>query len=383
MEKPTVINFITRFIRGGADDNVAKIIQGLNRQKYNVHLGFGNEFDRKSLQNLKQTQVSIFKRLKHLNVPDQFISFFQIYNFFKTNNFTILHTHSTEAGIICRIAAKLAGVPIIIHTVEGIPYSKTRPKYINLLTYLGERIATRFSNKIITLSDSMTEYYISKNIGNRSQYTTIYAGIDIQRIKNSVSNEKIRGKSRFNVIMIARKTEGKGYPDYFSAIRAIMRSNSDSFHFFSIGDGDQMQKYNKMSMDLSKVYTDLGYVSENSDVYAALKACDLLVLPSYREGTPKVIYEAMALGIPVIATNIAGIPEQVIDGITGFIIPVKNPKVLAERIVRIKNNPKMAARLGKEAQKYVQKFSAQKMISQIHTLYADQLKQKGLKTPVQ
>jgi len=361
-----VLHIITRFIHGGADDNVLKTVTGLPKEEYEVHLGFGKHSAKIMRDQAIACNVVLkrFSLLRHLNYLMPF-SVIQMYKYMKKHRFDIVHTHSTEAGIIGRIAAKAAGIPVIVHTVEGIPFSSTRPWIINKLAHMGEKITAVFSDKIITLSDSISRDYLSRGIGKRHQYTTIHAGIDLDMIAASTI-EKLENKSSFNVIMVARLTEGKGYNVYFDAIRKI---NDPKLHFFSLGSGDLEKQYRKHTMDISDHLTLLGSVDTADKVYATMKACDILVLPSYREGTPKVIFEAMALGKPVIATNIAGIPEQVIHNKTGYLINPGDSLALASQISRLKNNPDLRKKMSESALKESLRFSMEKMVNKTIKLY--------------
>jgi glycosyltransferase involved in cell wall biosynthesis len=289
------------------------------------------------------------------------ISLFKLYFFFRKNKFDIVHTHSTQAGIYGRIAAWLAGVPIIIHTIHGSPFSETRNFLINHSTLILEKFCAKISTKIISNADILTQEYTVRGIGTKKKYITIYSGIDLKKFENPIPIQKIRNASNFNIALISRVTEGKGHIEAYQAMKLL---DNEGIHLFIVGDGDMYEEYKKLYKNKNITY--LGY---RNDIANIIASCDLIILPSYREGTPRSITEAMASGKPVIATNIAGIPEQIIDGKNGILIPIKNSKILVEKIILLKNNPDLCAKLGAEGKKMSVKFSLENMQVNIEKLY--------------
>jgi len=364
--KTKVLHIITRFTIGGADENTKITCIGLDKNKYDVHLAYGHEYDNGMVDEIRKKHVKTrcFSMLRHLNPVSSLFSLISIYFYLRRNGFTIVHTHSTEAGLVGRFAAIFAGVPIIIHTVHGTPFSETRPWIVNAITLVGERIVARQTAKIVSNANILTKEYLSRSIGKKSQYVTIYSGIDLRKYQNARPIKDIKNKAGFNVLMVSRITEGKGLDEVLSAADQLV---NEDIHVFIAGDGDLMQKYRQSS---AKNVTFLGL---RDDVPRLLASVDILVLPSYREGTPRVITEAMAAGIPVVATNIAGIPEQIEDGKNGYLIPIKDSKALADRILYLKEHPMVRTRMGRAGLKMVKKFSELKMSRDIEKLYTELL----------
>ncbi len=367
--KTKILHIITRFTKGGADENTKLTCLGLNKDKYNVYLAFGNEYDKEEVNEVKKSNIKTrcFPMLRHLNPVSSLLSLIPVYLYIKKNRFTIVHTHSTEAGLIGRLAAIFARVPIIIHTVHGSPFSETRPYLVNFLTLIGERTVAKKTTKIISNADILTREYLDRSIGTGKQYVTIRSGIDLERFKDARIIKKIRDRAKFNVLMVSRITEGKGFDELIEAANIL--KNKD-IHFFVAGEGDLFDYYRKRSKSISEYITFLGF---RKDISSLLKSSDVLVLPSYREGTPRVITEAMAASIPVIATNIGGIPEQVEDNKTGFLISIKNSKLLAEKILYLLKNPEKAREMGMSGYRRVSEFSKEKMLRDIDKLYSDLL----------
>lgn len=368
MPKPKILHLITRFIKGGADENTLLTILGL-KDRYDITLGFGRAYDKNQVKciNQKGIKTKKFSCLVH-NKPFSYVpALFEIYSYLKHNKFDIIHVHSTEAGIIGRIAARLAGIPIIVYTLHGSPFSETRGRITNNLIWLFEIITARFTAKIITNADNLAKEYLYKKIGSPLQYQTVYSGIEIEKFEKARPIKELRNKSQFNIGFISRITEGKGHDEALAAMNLIKGKKA---HLFIAGDGELLNYYRNKNNNEN--ITFLGY---RPDIDRIIASCDLIILPSYREGTPRCITEAMAASKPVIATNIAGIPEQVEDNKSGFLIPIKNSELLAQKMEYLINNPKLAKKMGKEGYKRVNKFSSDKMVKDIGQLY-DRLYQK-------
>ncbi len=363
MPKPKIFHLITRFIKGGADENTLLTILGL-KDRYDITLGFGNEYDQEQvgLAQKRGIKTKTFSRLIH-NKPGAYIpALLEIYLYLKQNKFDIIHVHSTEAGIIGRIAARLAGIPIVIYTLHGSPFSGTRGIITNWLIWIFEIITAPFTAKIITNADNLAKEYLHKKIGAPQQYQTVYSGIEIEKFERAKPIKELRDKSGFNIGFISRITEGKGYDEALAAMHLIKNKKA---HLFIAGDGELLNYYRNKNNNEN--ITFLGY---RPDIDRIIASCDLIILPSYREGTPRCITEAMAASKPVIATNIAGIPEQVEDNKSGFLVPIKNSELLAQKMEYLINNPKLAKKMGKEGYKRVNKFSSDKMVRDIGQLYA-------------
>lgn len=374
-KKIKVFHLITRFIKGGADQHTLLKTIELNKRGYDIHLGFGKEYDKEQRDFIKKNNIKVkkFPLIRHGNIFTAPLAVFSVYKYIKKNKFDIIHTHSTEAGVIGRIAAKLAGTPIIIYALHGCPFSETRTKLLNWFVLKCEQIMAKFTTKIICVGDNLTKEYLSRKIGKKSQYITIRSGIDIEKFKNAKPIKAIKNNQRFNIGLIGRVTEGKGHKE---AIEAMNLLKSKKAHLFIVGEGDMLNYYKNKNNN--KHITFLGHRDDIENIIASL---DLVILPSYREGIPRCIIEAIAAEKPIIATNIAGIPELVKDNKNGFLIPIKNSRILADKMNYLINHPNIAKKMGKKEHKKVDIFSLDKIIDDTDRLYKTMLARKNEKLP--
>jgi len=373
MKKIKILHLITRFIKGGADENTLLSILGL-KDKYDITLGFGCEYDINMINKLenKGIKIKVFS-LKHNSVISSLRSIFEISFYLKKEKFDIIHTHSTEAGIIGRIAAKLAGISIIIHTIHGIAFSEYRSILLNSFIIHLEQICARFSNRLISNSDNIQTIYLNKHIGKRNQFITIYSGIDFNKFKT-----KKKSKNNIPIIsMISRLAEGKGHKYLLLAAKEVLKQRRAEF--WIVGDGEYEEQIIRMiaDMDLQNAVKLLGH---RDDIPEIISESDISVLPSLFEGTPRCIIESLRLKTPVIATNVGGIPELIEDTKTGFLISPKNHILLADRINYLLNHPKIASAIAEAGFKESHKFSSEDMVQKIDKVYLEEIENLKNKT---
>lgn len=355
-----VVHIITRFIKGGADFNTLYTVEELSK-KYKTYLITGKEYDALLVNRVRKKNVNWLKCwLKHYNIITYFISILKIYLLLKKINPKIVHTHSTEAGIIGRWAAWFAKTPIIIHTNHGVPFN--RGWFLRKVLILLERITAKITTKIISNANIISKQFLNEKIGVKKQYITIYSGVNLEKIKKTKPNLLIKKRRKIKVLCATRLVKGKGLEDFIKVARLI-KSISKDFEFYIAGDGPLKKKL------INKAKNDVIFLGYQKDLPSIMKACTLFVLPSYREGTPRVITEALLCGLPVIATRIDGIQEQIIDEKNGFLFKPGDIEELKELIIS-KKWKKLKPRV-------FQNFDKKKMVSEIVKLYQFCLKNKS------
>jgi len=366
--RPKVLHIITRLLRGGAEEKTLRVVYGL-KDRYDFHLGYGAEFEDAQVGKLRDSGIKTrrFSLLRHYDPFSIFFSVFQMYRYMRRNHFQIVHTHSTEAGVAGRIAAYLAGVPIIIHTIHGIPFIEGRTPYLRIFLLFWERTMSKVTTKFESNADIITKKFLEKGVGKDDQYITIYSGVDIEKCRDSQLLNLNIPSDHFKVLMASRLAKGKGFEELIAAAKKILRQK-EKIAFIIAGEGKLEQKIETSIYDngLQDHFVMLGY---REDLHRVMKSADLFVLPSHAEGTPRAIAEAMAAGLPVIATSVGGVSEQVDDGKTGLLIEPKNPDQLAEAILRLLNDRELRLGMGREGYKKVQSFSLNRMLKDVDALY--------------
>jgi len=369
-KKIKVLHFITRFIRGGADENTMYTVLGLDKNIYDVTLTFGENYNKEMVNIVKASKVKIkIFTIKHFNIFSSIYSLLLVYNFIRKQRFDIVHTHSTEAGIIGRIAARIARTPIIIHTIHGVAFTPYRSKLLNYFILSCERFVDKYTNHFISNSYLITKEYLSNGIGKKEKFTTIYSGIDVERFNIKKSKNKIPV-----ITIIARLAKGKGHEYFINAATTILKTRKAEF--WIVGNGELKEEIENMITNL-KLESYVKIIGERDDIPQILSQTDIFVLPTLWEGTPRTIFEAMAAGVPVITTPVGGIPEIIKDNQNGFLVEPKNSEKLAEKILFVLYNKDKIRLIIDDAKKESKKYSYKKMVNNIDQLYQVLLKNKS------
>lgn len=366
-DEPRVFHLITRLLKGGAEAKTIETVLGLDGYEFVV--GHGASYDPEQVQLLESSGIEThrFSTIRHYNPVTAVPAVGAVARYIRREGFDIVHTHSTEAGVIGRFAAALAGVPAVVHTVHGVPFASDRNDVLERFVLGCERRAAKRTDRLITNADAIAKDYLSRGIGRPEQYTTVYSGIDIDRFQAVEPAEDVSGNG-VRVVMIGRLADGKGFEDLLAAVDRLETDLS----VYLVGDGPLRESLTAEieRRELSETVHMLGY---RGDVPAILAASDVAVLPSYREGTPRVLTEAMASGLPVVATEIAGIPEQVCDGENGFLIEPGDVDALVDRLERLVLDTELREQFGADGRERVNRFSEERMLADLDAVYRDVL----------
>jgi len=362
-EKPRVFHLITRLLKGGAEAKTIETVTGLDQYEFVV--GFGSSFDSDQVEYLNDNNIysKQFKTIQHYNPVTSVPAVLSVARYIQKEDFDCVHTHSTEAGIIGRFAAALTGTPVI-HTVHGVPFADDRNTVLESFILTCEKLAAKQTDCIVTNADAIKQDYLSRGIGFNDQYTTVYSGIQIEQF-DKASPASDLDASKISILMVGRLANGKGFEDLLDALQLI---DTERISVYFVGEGPMKTRLTSLigQYDLHQTVQMLGY---RDDIPELMAGADMLVLPSYREGTPRVITEAMASGLPVISTNIAGIPEQIQHGTNGYLISPGDVESLAVYIEKLVDSQSLRKEFGQAGRERVRKFSVEQMLTDIDSVY--------------
>ncbi|MDL0119339.1 glycosyltransferase family 4 protein [Halobacterium salinarum] len=374
-EKHDAFHLITRLLKGGAEGHTIATVRGLDEYAFTV--GYGAEYDHEQVDLLARNDIATkrFPLIRHYNPVTTGPAVLQLARYLRREDFDIVHTHSTEAGIIGRFAAALAGVPNIVHTVHGVPFADDRHSAVNRFVLACERQAAKYTDRIVTNADVIADDYLQRGIGRPEQYTTVYSGVDLDAFRDADPAADLPGE-RPRVVMVGRLADGKGHGVLLDAVESLGDFEGS---VCIVGDGPL---YDDLDQEIRKrgVTENVFLTGFREDIPRVLAASDVMVLPSFREGTPRVITEAMASGLPVVATNIAGIPEQIADGESGYLIPTGDPVELADQLEELLGDSELRERMGACGLERARAFSVATMIGELGSLYEELLAGEKNKT---
>lgn len=306
---------------------------------------------------------------------------YKLYKFLKNNRYDIVHTHTSKAGFVGRLAAKLAEIPIIIHTVHGFAFhEESHPLFIYIFSCL-ERLASHWCDKIVTVSNFHKDWALKLGIGNDDKIIAIPNGIPFERVIPNKSLVEIRKElglsdNEFIILSTGRLAPQKGLEFLIRAIPYLDKILDKPYKVLIVGDGP-LRDYLK---DLSKkldVENKVMFLGFRSDIGNFLNISDVVVLPSLWEGLSISLLEAMAAGKPVVTTTIGSNKEVIQDGYSGILVPKKDPIALADAISKLLNDREFSSKLGKNAKEiYFQKYREDLMLEKYIRLYKELIKEK-------
>ncbi|MGA1791404.1 MAG: glycosyltransferase family 4 protein [bacterium] len=290
----------------------------------------------------------------------------------------IVHTHSSKAGILGRWAAFLAGIPIRIHTVHGFGITPDQPFFMRWIFTLAERLTRPITTRMIYVSRKNLEQGTHLGISEPRNSLIIRSGIDrasFSEARNDGSSVKdalqIPGESKV-IGMIACFKPQKAPLD-FIRMAHLVSLKLPGTHFLLVGDGVLRGSIERMIKELG-IQKNVHLTGWRRDIPRLLSVMDIMALTSLWEGLPKVVVEALLMGIPVVATQTAGVDEVIRDGITGFIVPQSRPDIMATRIIEMLENPEKMRRMEKASPSLSDEFNLDKTVLIQEVLYQDLIK---------
>jgi len=269
----------------------------------------------------------------------------------------IVHTHNPKPGLYGRLAARLAGVPVVVNTVHGLYATPEDPLLRRLAVYSAERLASGCSGAELVQNPDDLE--VLRRIGvARSKLVLLGNGIDLDRFHprhDAADVSKARASlglsgDKFVVGVVTRLVWSKGLRELFAAARAIARKRSDIV-FCIVGPEDSHKRdaLEASDIDAARAAGNVSFCGLRHDIEELYCAFDVFALPSYREGFPRSAMEAAASGIPVIASDIRGCREVVENGTTGVLVPVRDADALCAAVCELADDAPRRLAMGKAA----------------------------------
>jgi len=386
--KIKVAHIIARMITGGADENTLFTVQGLNKKKYDVDLIIGEEFDKNILSKVKKNNFNIIqiKGLKgKLNFLHDPIVLLKLVKLLKKKRYDIVHTHTTKAGILGRIASRIAGVPIIVHGLHGSTFQAFNSGLLNWLLFLLERLTGRFTDAYVSVSKVLSEKYVEKGIGKKEKYYTVYSGMKLDKfceVREKIDYGKKQrelgiNSGQFVIGNVARLETRKGHKFLLDAFKKVTLERKDyPLKLLIIGEGEDREKLENYTKELN-LEDKVIFTGYREDVGELMAIMNIFVLTSLREGLPRVLVQAAAVGISLIAFNVDGVSEIIKDNNNGFLIRPRDVEQLTKRIIQYIDHKELLVLHGKNGRELIkEKWSIEDMVDKIDKIYQDLIQEK-------
>lgn len=358
----------------GADMMLLDAVRQLDPSRFHVILGLlisppaGVDFLPGALPTLEF-------RLPGLNGLVWLQFFLSLIRHLRRRRIHILHVNSYVPGNYARLAAWLAGVPMIIEHWHGFTRFNRKRRFIC-------RFLHRFTTLSLTVSAGVRQHLLNQLQLDPAKVRVLYNGIDLARCQPRRPRQEMRAELGLPpatpVLGIVSRLDhwGKGHRELFQAMATVQSRHP--VHCLVIGGGRRQGEMAALvqALGLSSRVTFLG---QREDIPDLLGAMDIFVLPSHSEGISRSLLEALAVGLPVVVSEAGGSPEVVQDGVNGLLVPVKDPNALAQSLLLLLDNPSWAARLGQAAAAHIARhFSLDRLGQELNALYAELARQQQL-----
>lgn len=351
MERLKVIHVYKSFnVYNGLIEILTIMAQNINHSRYELGVCV---YEYKDSEFGKKFQ-DLGGKIYNLNIPSNIINkheeFLSLYRFFKKEKPHIVQTHVLKANLFGTVAARMAKVPVVIATemtlkdIASTNFSRFRDRLIQPLVGF---VINRCDRFVVTSQYIKNEW--AGNL-NHERFEVIYPPFNLDKYDKAIRSPQPAPMSVGKRIgFVGRLSEEKSVNTLIDAMSIVNKSHPDAV-LSIIGTGP-MEKYLKKQCNKLNLNKTIRFEGYKPNSFESLKEMDIFVLPSRTEGCPIVVLEAMAIGLPVIATNVGGNPELVIDGETGLLIPVEQPEIMAMSIIKLIENSNLTQKLGQNGKK--------------------------------
>ena len=393
MSNTKVLQIITRLNIGGTASHVIIITHELNKIGYKVILVKGtegkSEGDMMDFAEAKGVEPYVIPRLgREVGFRNDIVAFYKIYRLIKKEKPKIVHTHTAKAGALGRIAAWLAGVPVILHTFHGHVLTGYFGRVKSWVFIQVEKMLALISTKLIIVNDEIKKELIDMGIGEKEKFEVVPAGLEL---KPFFESEKYRGMLKKElglpgdsvlIGIVGRLVPIKGHKYFLEAAKIILdtgykiqdaRYDDSELKFVIVGDGDLRQELedysNKLGISGNVIFT--GFRQDLPKIYADL---DIVALTSINEALGLVLVEAMASGKPVVATNVGGVPSLVKHGVNGLLIKSQDVQALSDAIIKLLNDSDLRQKMGREGRSSVfPRYDISQLVKRVDLLYTQMI----------
>lgn len=384
-----VVHLITRLDRGGSAQNTMLTVLGHDRRRYEPVVVAGEagswdaqggraatEDNRRRLEKASIRYHLVSSLVRPISPWQDFVALWSLIRLLKRERPAIVHTHTSKAGVLGRLAAWFVGVPTVIHTPHGhVFYGHFGPLRSRLFLQV-ERMLARITCRLIGLTEAERQDHLDRRVGRRERFAVIPSGIDVDRFRKARAADKsVPGwfecpSDALIVGSIGWLTDIKGHRFLVDAV-ALLKRDCPGLHLVIVGSGDQREALLARA-ERAGIREAVHLVGHRDEVEACLAGMDCFVLPSLNEGMGRALIEAMAAGLPVVASRVGGIPALIQDGVNGLLVPPADGPALAAALHRIIRDPQEACRLGKKAADSIgEAYDVTSMVQAIEAIYRE------------
>jgi len=376
-----IVRIIARLNVGGPAIHVMLLSARLREHGYETVLVKGTEAPSEGdmldvARELNVQPVTVPQLGREIRWWDDIVAFWKLWALIRRERPDIVHTHTAKAGLLGRVAAWLAGVPLIVHTFHGhVFHGYFSPGRTRLFVAI-ERWLARRTHRLVAVSGRVRDEVLARGVGRPARFRVVPVGLDLQRFADC---DPQRGELRSElglpagtplVGIVARMVPIKRH-EVFLAAAAAVASRVPPCRFLLVGDGERRRALEGIARELGIAdrVLFLGWRRDLDRIYADL---DVAVLTSANEGSPVSLIEAMASGVPVVGPRVGGVPDVIDDATTGFVVAPGDAGAVAGAVLRLLADAELRRKMGAAArERALRLYGTERLIVDIAALYRE------------
>jgi glycosyltransferase involved in cell wall biosynthesis len=386
--KPRVLRIINRLNLGGPTYNAAYLTKYMDEFETLLVSGMHDETEESSefiVNELGLKPMYLPEMYRELNPFRDYKSYFRLRQIIKDFKPDIVHTHAAKAGAVGRLAARHAGVPIILHTFHGhVFHSYFSPAKTKMFLAI-EKYLARYSTKIIALSPKqLLELTDEFNIAAKSKFEVVNLGFDLQRFAENKEEKRKAFRAEYNIQddeiaigIVGRLVPIKNHSLFLNGLKKLSENTDKKIRAFIIGDGELRSSIEAEATALGIPFSAvkqnsslLTFTSWIKDVSVCNAGLDVIALTSNNEGTPVSLIEAQAAGKPIVSTKVGGIEDIVEEGKTALLCPKQDVDAFAKALTMLVNDDNLRKAMSSEGSGYaLNQFSYKRLCADMTKLY--------------
>jgi len=390
-ERVRVMRIIARLNVGGPALHTTLLTERLDPRRYDARLVAGaeapGEGNYAALHGAVPERLTVLPALgREVRGVADVIVFGQLLRLMRAQRPHVVHTHTAKAGTLGRLAARVARVPLVVHTYHGHVFHGYFPPGRTRAFLAIERALGRWTDCLLAVSETVRRELLALGVGAPAAFRVIPLGLDLDRYvtaddrQGGLYTELGVSPETPLVAIVARLVPIKAHEVFLRAAKRVVE-DVPATQFLVVGDGERRRELEAMAgeLGLGASVRFLGWRRDLERVYADAW---VVTLTSRNEGSPVSLIEAMAAGRPVVATRVGGVPDLVEDGITGRLVPSEDADALATAVIELLRDPGRRRTFGRAARaRVVPAFGARRLVADIDALYGELLRAKGVEVP--
>jgi glycosyltransferase involved in cell wall biosynthesis len=379
MKGPIRVLEVLEATEGGTRRHLVDVVEHLDPARFTVSVACSTRRDPGFLEDLRRLEgrgirIHILPMHRSVRPVADVLAFQRLMRLLRRERFDVVHTHSSKAGFLGRVAARLAGVPRVIHTPHTFPFQMAVNPFARFCYLQLERFAARFCDRMVCVCSGQRETAVS--LVGPARVAVVENGIDRLAPPDAAAREDCRrrlGLRPGDLVagVVGRFTSQKGQLDFVEAARHVAAGAARA-RFMLVGDGE-LRRPIESAIEAAGLGDRFVLIGSRADVSDVLPAFDVLVLPSLWEGLPYVLLEGLRAGRAVVATRTGGMADALRDGVNGLLVPPGDPAALAAAMLKLLENDTLRSMMGEHARETVaSRYRMEDMMAALAALYEGQ-----------